>query len=134
MYRDANGNPKRREKIKTGEGIPSPQFDGLCKGKTDLFYRPYSSKAAARMMIVEVKAICARCPHLEPCREWGIHHEEFGVWGGMTEQERRAYRINHEITLERPEALTIEPARNNQFTRRVSVELPTPQEENEWLF
>lgn len=132
MYRDAEGNPRRREKIKTGEGVPSPVFNGLCKGKTDLFYRPYSSKAESRALIKEVKAICGRCPEMHPCREWGIHHEEFGVWGGLTEQERRAYRINENITLVRPEAVTIDVVRNNQ--KRVSVELPEPAEVNQWQY
>lgn len=134
MYRDADGNPKRREKIKTGDGVPSPSFDGPCKGQTDLFYRPYSSKAAARILIAQVKAICASCAHLDPCREWGIKHEEFGVWGGWTEQERRAYRINNDVTLERPEATMIETVRIGQKSKRVSVELPEFEEQNEWQY
>lgn len=134
MYRDANGNQVRREKIKSGDGVPSPTFDGPCKGKTDMFYHPFSSKAAARILVQEVKAICGRCPHLHPCREWGLKHEEFGVWGGWTEQERRAYRINNNITLERPEALTIDTIRVNQKSKRISVELPEPEMDNEWQF
>jgi WhiB family redox-sensing transcriptional regulator len=135
MYRDANGNPRRKEKIKSGDGIPSPTFNGPCRGQTDLFYRPFSNKMAARILIKEVKAICNRCVHIVPCREWGIKHEEFGVWGGWTEQERRAYRINHEITLERPEALTIETVRIGQKSKKVSVELPEVEEvEDQWQF
>jgi WhiB family redox-sensing transcriptional regulator len=134
MYRDADGNPKRREKIKSGDGVPSPVFDGPCKGKTDIFYRPFSNKLAARVLIKEVKAICNSCRHIMECRDWGIKHEEFGVWGGMTEQERRAYRINHDITLERPEALTIETVRVGQRPKTISVELPEFEEENEWQF
>lgn len=41
----------------------------------------------------EAKEICRGCPVMEPCREYAIRtpHTE-GVWGGMTEQERRAER------------------------------------------
>lgn len=134
MYRDADGNPRRREKVKSGEGIASPCFDGPCRGKTDLFYRPFSNKREARILITQVKAICGMCKNLYPCREWGIKHEEFGVWGGWTEQERRAYRINHDIVLERPEALTIETIRVGQRSKKVSVELPEPVEEEQWQF
>lgn len=28
------------------------------------------------------RALCAGCPEREECREWGIRHEPFGVWGG----------------------------------------------------
>ncbi len=38
----------------------------------------------------EAKAICALCPVREPCREHTIvAREKLGVWGGLTERERR---------------------------------------------
>jgi WhiB family transcriptional regulator, redox-sensing transcriptional regulator len=39
------------------------------------------------------KAICARCPVLEPCRVYALDRPELrGVWGGMSERERRSAR------------------------------------------
>lgn len=40
------------------------------------------------------KRVCARCPVLSECQAWvlGLDHEEFGVWGGMSERERRQLR------------------------------------------
>jgi WhiB family redox-sensing transcriptional regulator len=37
------------------------------------------------------KAVCADCPVLTQCAEWGMR-EQYGVWGGMTEAERRSVR------------------------------------------
>ena len=45
------------------------------------------------------KAICATCPVLEQCREYALSaHEPYGIWGGMTEEERAAY-WKHEVSL-----------------------------------
>lgn len=40
----------------------------------------------------EAKAICSECPAIEACREWGIRHEHHGVFGGLSERERRLRR------------------------------------------
>ncbi|MFT8704042.1 WhiB family transcriptional regulator [Bifidobacterium aquikefiricola] len=40
----------------------------------------------------EAKRICAQCEVRELCLEWAIAHDErFGIWGGMSERERRRY-------------------------------------------
>ena len=41
------------------------------------------------------KSLCAGCPVRAVCLEWSIENHrqaEFGIWGGMTEKERRAER------------------------------------------
>ena len=43
----------------------------------------------------EAIAICALCPHEQPCRAWAYaqpHDRLYGVWGGSTHEERRDYR------------------------------------------
>ena len=45
------------------------------------------------------KAICATCPVLEECREHGLSHERFGIWGGLTAAERRKIRRVEGISL-----------------------------------
>jgi WhiB family redox-sensing transcriptional regulator len=38
----------------------------------------------------EAKVVCFRCPVRETCLEFAIANgERFGVWGGLTPQERR---------------------------------------------
>jgi WhiB family redox-sensing transcriptional regulator len=40
--------------------------------------------------IREAKAVCWTCPVLQTCRSWSFEqHEDRGIWGGMTERERR---------------------------------------------
>jgi hypothetical protein len=34
---------------------------------------------------------CYGCRALRPCREWALSVSEVGVWGGMTESQRRDY-------------------------------------------
>lgn len=39
------------------------------------------------------KAICRRCPVRAPCLDYAQRTEErFGVWGGLSERERRRLR------------------------------------------
>jgi WhiB family transcriptional regulator, redox-sensing transcriptional regulator len=39
------------------------------------------------------KAICALCPVRRPCLQYALDHDErFGVWGGLSERERRRLR------------------------------------------
>ena len=39
------------------------------------------------------KAVCASCPVREECLEWAIAtRQSDGVWGGLTEDERRRLR------------------------------------------
>jgi WhiB family redox-sensing transcriptional regulator len=41
----------------------------------------------------EAKKVCARCEVREQCLQWAIDHDErFGIWGGMSERERRRYK------------------------------------------
>lgn len=41
------------------------------------------------------KKICETCPLIQKCAEYALQHPEmaeYGVWGGMSENERRALR------------------------------------------
>lgn len=41
----------------------------------------------------EAKRICNACPVQDECLEWALENEErFGIWGGMSERERRRLR------------------------------------------
>ena len=38
----------------------------------------------------------AQCEVREQCLKWAIEHDErFGIWGGMSERERRRYKKEH---------------------------------------
>ena len=46
--------------------------------------------AACRRRAANAKALCATCPVIEQCRSYALAAQEpYGIWGGMTEEERR---------------------------------------------
>ena len=46
--------------------------------------------STGRRRAANAKAICATCPVIEQCREYALRAQEpYGIWGGMTEEERR---------------------------------------------
>lgn len=67
---------------------------GVCASSdvdASLFF-PDGKGGAAQDDIDAAKAICATCPVRPQCREHGIRFEKFGVWGGLSESERRRIR------------------------------------------
>ena len=60
---------------------------GLCRGSdTMVFYPPSEDDTLAE----EAKTICAMCAVRKPCLEFALNtREKHGVWGGLTERERR---------------------------------------------
>jgi hypothetical protein len=38
------------------------------------------------------KSVCNSCIHKAECRQWGLEHEYHGIWGGLTDKERRPIR------------------------------------------
>ena len=58
----------------------------LCHGRTSLFFSTAAHDTA------EALRICARCPVIEPCREFG-EKVVYGVWGGTTARDR-GFRVS----------------------------------------
>ena len=59
------------------------------------------------------KAICATCPVADQCLEEALArpiHEDFGVWGGTSEKQRREIRKRRGLIRVRPEPQHGEPA------------------------
>lgn len=44
--------------------------------------------------------ICNQCEHIADCAEWGVKHETYGVWGGLTPKQRRTARQKRNIILD----------------------------------
>lgn len=69
------------------------QVDGLCRGNhSHLFFPPSNveRKDERERREERAKAICGLCPVQDPCLEFAIEiREPYGIWGGMTELERR---------------------------------------------
>jgi WhiB family transcriptional regulator, redox-sensing transcriptional regulator len=60
---------------------------GLCAGEDPEIFFPANG-------VSEIKArkICTKCPVSEDCLEYATEAYEFGIWGGLDQQQRRARR------------------------------------------
>lgn len=50
-------------------------------------------------------ALCKNCTLQPACLERGLKHEEFGIWGGTTPEQRVKIRKERGIIVERPEVI-----------------------------
>lgn len=69
------------------------QLQGSCRRENpDVFFHPEGERGPARRSRDDAaKAVCLACPVLDPCREHALRvREPYGVWGGLTEDEREA--------------------------------------------
>ncbi|MFD6921829.1 WhiB family transcriptional regulator [Streptomyces sp. NPDC059944] len=65
----------------------------LCRGEDPELFFPIGNTGPALLQIEEAKAVCRRCPVMELCLQWALESgENFGVWGGLSEDERRSMR------------------------------------------
>lgn len=81
--------------------LPAPTLESwqwqdkaACKDMgTATFFHPDGERGGTRRRrAAAAKVICANCPVLEQCRSYALAaHEPYGIWGGMTEEERAAY-------------------------------------------
>lgn len=69
------------------------RHQAACRGEdTELFF-PIGNTGPALLQIEEAKALCRLCPVVAPCRQWAFDSgEDAGVWGGLSEDERRAIK------------------------------------------
>ena len=67
------------------------QLHGSCRGEsTSLFFHPDGERGPARARRqAAAKAVCGQCPVIEACLKHALAvREPYGVWGGMSEEER----------------------------------------------
>jgi WhiB family redox-sensing transcriptional regulator len=64
-----------------------------CKDEDPELFFPIGDVGPAVAQIDKAKAVCRRCPVVDECLNWALTMgEDDGVWGGMSEDERRAVR------------------------------------------
>ncbi|TXJ83320.1 WhiB family transcriptional regulator [Streptomyces lavendulae] len=62
----------------------------VCKDEDPELFFPIGNTGTALLQIEEAKAICRRCPVIERCLRWALETSQpHGVWGGLSEDERR---------------------------------------------
>lgn len=65
----------------------------LCRDTDpDLFF-PVGTTGQALVTIDHAKALCAKCSVSQQCLDYALDtNQDSGVWGGLSEEERRAIR------------------------------------------
>lgn len=78
-------------KTNTELTVSSADFDwrdlAACAGKQEFFFSDYKPT-----LVREAKRICATCIVVEKCLAHAMRHDEYGIWGGLTANERRNAR------------------------------------------
>ena len=73
------------------------QLRAACRGaESHLFFAPnhFERKEEKESREARAKQICATCPVIRPCREYALAiREPHGIWGGLTEMERKAILV-----------------------------------------
>jgi WhiB family redox-sensing transcriptional regulator len=64
-----------------------------CRDQDPELFFPIGTTGPALMQVDEAKAICNRCEAVDECLSWALSSDQdAGVWGGLSEDERRAVK------------------------------------------
>lgn len=69
------------------------QLRAACRGTdTQIFYHPENERGPSRRRReIRAKQICRDCPVVTNCLRWALAaREPYGVWGGLSVEEREA--------------------------------------------
>lgn len=65
----------------------------VCRDEDPELFYPVGTSGPALMQVAEAKSVCRRCPVVSECLTWAMEAgENAGVWGGMSEDERRSLK------------------------------------------
>ncbi len=74
---------------------------GTCKGiDVGIFYPPQDTFSYSEEKMIN--KMCADCPAMLACLEWGLAHERHGIWGGTTPNRRKKLRRLMKIQMIEP--------------------------------
>ncbi|MDG4791968.1 WhiB family transcriptional regulator [Micromonospora sp. WMMD1102] len=65
----------------------------VCRDESPELFFPVGTSGPAVLQVEQAKAVCRRCPVVVECLDYALTSgEDAGVWGGMSEEERRAVK------------------------------------------
>lgn len=65
----------------------------ICRDVDPELFFPVGTSGPAVLQIAEAKTVCRRCPVVDECLTFALESgEDAGVFGGMSEDERRALK------------------------------------------
>lgn len=106
----------------TIERVDKPPSGGACMGKSLNIWFPYADKKdenaldkttfaeryrQARIDTDMAKNICNECPVMVECLNYALHHESYGIWGGLTERERQTMRRIRNVKMVTKEPINV---------------------------
>lgn len=95
--------------MKVDTKIRTPKWDGTepcVTSGADFFDYKETTGRKTKENVLWLKQFCDSCPMQLECATYAIKHEEYGFWGGMTEEQRKEFRKAHKIQLIRPEMVS----------------------------
>lgn len=67
--------------------------DAACRGEDPELFFPIGTTGPGRAQVAQAKSVCNRCLVRAGCLSYALTTgQDTGVWGGLSEQERRALR------------------------------------------
>ena len=72
---------------------PDWRSAAACRDTDPELFFPEGTAGPALLLIDQAKWICQSCPVQKQCLRYALEHRlRFGIWGGTTDDERRAIR------------------------------------------
>lgn len=110
-----------------------PPDNGACKGHPTEWWFPLqktgkrSEVQTLKENTQQAKKICADCPQKLQCLQYSLEWEPWGIWGGLTEQERAELRWNKNVNLGREgrivfKGVGLRDANGGQFLQKNSTQ------------
>ena len=66
---------------------------GACVDEDPELFFPVGSTGPALRQVEDAKQVCRRCDVVDMCLRWALETgQDAGVWGGLSEDERRALK------------------------------------------
>jgi WhiB family redox-sensing transcriptional regulator len=83
----------RRSALRPATGLSDWRHAALCRWENPELFFPVGTSGPALLQIAEAKTVCRRCPVVSECLTYALESgQEAGVYGGMSEDERRALK------------------------------------------
>lgn len=67
---------------------------GACQGEDPELFFPVAVRGPGLVQVMAAKAVCLRCAVRADCLSYALAGGQAGVWGGTTQEERRAMRTS----------------------------------------
>src|ERR1700709_1036567 len=65
----------------------------ICRDEDPELFFPIGNTGPALLQIEQAKAVCRRCSVIQDCLAWALESgQDAGIWGGLSEDERRALK------------------------------------------